>query len=535
MSTLITDEEERARKHAATTAGLSVEWARRFGVLTDYPDTITGGNEQDTSDDEDRVFAPFENLGAVPDPRGEKRAFGGYAANVDKGTLWSSTTAQLAGLYPFAAPAGSKVRGVPFGRHLYTAEPIGMDPAQWLVDGLVTNTGIWVQGQPGVGKSAAIKRLLTLLVAFGFVANIPGDIKDEYTALVEELGGKAFRIGRGLHTLNPLDLGPLRGVIDAATGTHKMQLLSLGRARRLDLLDALLTLVGRSDLAATERLLLAMAFDMAEGEAVAKGLAPTIPDVLRILESADQRLIDVLVCDTDREYLRETREFRASLQLLCQGPIAGLFDGQSTFEIPPNTPALSLSLAQLKDDSDDVVGAAMLCSWAWGTAIAEGHKAQGRRRNIFQPQDEMWRALRAAPGLVEKSDRMTRLNRHEGFVTAQSTHTQTDLHSLPTEADRAKAVAMAARNDIKILAGTDNAEIDRLSAITQFSSRERSLLTSWQAPPTLMPNQDHPGRGKYLIKSGNRIGLPVEIKLSPTEKRLYYTDDAMSATTTAAH
>ena len=97
------------------------------------------------------------------------------------------------------------MRGVPFGRHLHTAEPIGLDPAQWLVDGLVTNTGLWVQGQPGVGKSTAAKRLLVGLVAFGFTAVVPGDIKDEYTAITQRMGGQVFRIGPGLDSLNPLD------------------------------------------------------------------------------------------------------------------------------------------------------------------------------------------------------------------------------------------------------------------------------------------------------------------------------------------
>jgi hypothetical protein len=34
----------------------------------------------------------------------------------------------------------------------------------------------------------------------------------------------------------------------------------------------------------------------------------------------------------------------------------------------------------------------------------------------------------------------------------------------------------------------------------------------------------HPGRGKYLIKSGERIGLPVSLRLTPGELALYDTD-----------
>jgi len=180
----------------------------------------------------------------VPGARGDRAAFGGYAANVDAGALWQGTTAQIAGLFPFAAASGARVRGVPFGRHLHTAEPIGLDPAQWLRDGLVTNTGLWVQGQPGVGKSTAAKRLMVGLVAFGFTGIVPGDIKDEYTQIVARMGGQVFRIGPGLDSLNPLDLGPMREVIAAAVGAKREQLVAQARSRRLELLESLLVIAG---------------------------------------------------------------------------------------------------------------------------------------------------------------------------------------------------------------------------------------------------------------------------------------------------
>ena len=50
-------------------------------------------------------------------------------------------------------------------------------------------------------------------------------------------------------------------------------------------------------------------------------------------------------------------------------------------------------------------------------------------------QDELWRVLRAAPGLVERSDRITRLNRHRGVISFQVTHSLDDLEALPSETD----------------------------------------------------------------------------------------------------
>ena len=186
---------------------------------------------------------------------------GGRAGHVEAGARYTGTTSQLCGLFPFAISAGATVVGVPVGRHLHTAEPVGLDPAAWLRTGLVSNTGVWVQGQPGIGKSSITKRLLTGLVGYGMAAVIPGDVKGEYTPLIEALGGAVWRIGRGRHALNPLDAGPLQLAQQAATGTDRQRLAETIRARRLSLLEALITIVRRGEITVTERRLLGAALD----------------------------------------------------------------------------------------------------------------------------------------------------------------------------------------------------------------------------------------------------------------------------------
>ena len=37
----------------------------------------------------------------------------------------------------------------------------------------------------------------------------------------------------------------------------------------------------------------------------------------------------------------------------------------------------------------------------------------------------------------------------------------------------------------------------------------------------------HPGRGKYLIKTGQRVGIPVELEYVGDEAELYNTDAAV--------
>lgn len=456
---------------------------------------------------------------------------GGRAPHVEGGALYAGTSSQLCGLFPFAVSSGTSVRGVPIGRHLLTAEPVGLDPAEWLRQGLVSNTGVWVQGQPGIGKSAVIKRMITGLVAFGGVAVVPGDVKGEYSALVEALGGSVWRIGRGLHALNPLDAGPLRAELASAVGTARERLAETVRIRRLSLLEALVSIVRRGEVDVTERRLLGAALDSAVAAVAPR--EPVVPDVLGALGAGGEELRAIVACRDSAGYRRAVRELVNTLALLCDGTLRGIFDRPSTVTSdlgsPGPSPALSLDLSALDDDDDDALAAGMLCSWAWSTAVIEGASAPGRQRTVAVVQDELWRALRVAPGLVERSDRITRLNRHRGVISFQVTHSLDDLEALATAADRAKARGMVARNATLVLGGMAEQELDALRRITPLSDGEAALITSWAASPTWVGGALHPGRGKYLIKSGERIGLPVSLRLTPSELALYDTDGQFAA------
>lgn len=448
----------------------------------------------------------------------------GRAGNVEGGTVYQGTTQQVCGLFPFAVSSGAAPTGVPIGRHMHTAEPVGLDPSEWLRDGLISNTGMWIQGQPGIGKSTIVKRLMTGLVAFGFVAVVPGDVKGEYSDLVDHLGGRVWRIGRGLHSLNPLDAGPLRTALAQTSGEEHERLVETVRARRLSLLESLVVIVRRAEITVTERRLLDVALDMAvSGDPTGE---PTIPDVVRVLTNPPAELLGIAACENETEFRRDARDLLNTLGLLCRGAIRGIFDRPSSVTADLDTPALSLDISALDGDDDEVVAAAMLSSWAWAAAVIDGSAALGRRRNVFRVQDELWRALRVAPGLVERSDRVTRLGRHRGEVSAQVTHSLDDLEALPTEADRAKARGMAARNGVMVLGGMADKELDGIRRITPLTSQETAMVRSWAAPPTWIAGMTHPGRGKYLIKSGERMGLPVAMSLVPTERRLYDTDQA---------
>ena len=447
----------------------------------------------------------------------------GRAAHVEGGVLHTGTTSQVCGLFPFAVGSGAPAHGVPIGRHLLTAEPVGLDPAEWVRRGLLTSTGVWVQGQPGVGKSAFVKRMITGLVAFGATAVVPGDVKGEYAPLVEALGGTVWRVGRGLHTLNPLDGGPVRAALAAAVGSERTALADTLRARRIALLEALLAVVRGGPLPVTERRLVAAALDVA----AAGPAEPVLPDVLAVLLHGADPLPAIAATTGPGAYRRAVRDLVNTVALLCDGPLRGVLDRQSTVRADPAAPAVAVDVSALDGDSDDVVAAAMLSAWAWSAAVVDGVRAVRGPAPVVLVQDELWRALRVAPGLVEQADRLTRLNRHRGVVSMQVTHSLDDLAALPTDADRAKARGLVSRAGLLVLGGMAGRELDALRGVVPVTAGEAGLVTSWAAPPTWTSGAAHPGRGRYLLKSGERIGLPVAMTLTPGEAALYDTDGAL--------
>src|SRR6266702_5731695 len=172
----------------------------------------------------------------VPPSWGWKLPLAGRAAHITSAPEYQATTTQACGLYPFVAGSGTPTAGTPVGRHQLWGEVVCLDPLAWLRAGLVTNPGVFVLGQPGTGKSALVKRLVTGSVAVGTKVLILGDTKPDYTRLVEHLGGQVIRIGRGLDRINPLDSGPMGTVVARMSGPEAERLRLEIRGRRLSLL-----------------------------------------------------------------------------------------------------------------------------------------------------------------------------------------------------------------------------------------------------------------------------------------------------------
>lgn len=457
----------------------------------------------------------------------------GRAAHITPAIEYQGTTSQLCGLFPFTAGSGAPVLGVPIGRHMLWGQAVCLDPLEWLHAGLVSNPGIFVLGQPGVGKSAFVKRLITGMAACGTHILILGDTKPDYTRLVEHLGGQVIRVGRGMDRINPLDTGPLGTALRRMSGPDARQLRLEVRGRRMSLLLALCALVRGRSLNNAEEIILGRAIDLLTDRL---DTDPTVPDVLTLIETGADDLYAAARARTDGEYRRRVDDLVPTLALLCEGSLRGVFDGPTTNPIDLDAPAVSVDISRVAAAGDQLVAAAMLSVWAYGyglvdasTALAEQGLAQ--RHQYLGVMDELWRALRGAAGLVEHADSLTRLNRNKGMASVMVTHSLADLDALPTAEDRAKAQGFIERSAIKVLAGLPPRELDRVNNVVRLNSNERDLIGSWAAPEAWLPGAGHPGRGKYLIKTGERPGLPVALTLVGDEWHLYDTDAATRRTT----
>lgn len=469
---------------------------------------------------------------AIAPVRGWRHRDGGAAPNIPNVVEYQATTAQACGLYPFVTSSKPPAIGTPIGRDLLSGEVVCMDPMAWLRAGLVTNPGCFVLGQPGTGKSTFVKRLVTGAVAFGSQAIILGDTKPDYTDLVGHLGGQVVRIGRGLDRINPLDAGPLGSTMAQLSAVEREKLRWEVRSRRISLLMALCTLVREDRISNAEEVVLGAAIDLLD-ERLHGEREPTVIDVLNVVEEGPDTLRSLARADSGGAYDTRVDDLVFTLRLLCTGSLAGVFDDQTTSPLDMEAPAVSVDISRVGAAGDKLLTAAMLCTWSYGFGMVDAAAVLSeqdviRRRSYIGVMDELWRALRGAPGLVEFADSLTRLNRSKGMASVMVTHSLADLEALATEEDRAKARGFVDRSAITVLAGLPPRELAWVNRITPLTGPEQGLVASWSSPDSWQPGARHPGRGKYLVKTGaERLGIPVQMTLTSDEQVLYDTDQAI--------
>ena len=460
---------------------------------------------------------------------------GGASALVQAPDEWRSTTVQACGLWPFAAGAGTPMTGVPLGRNLLTGSTLCCDPISWFQRaGLISSPSAFVLGRPGVGKSTVVRRMALGLAGYGVLPLVLGDLKPDYVDLVEAVDGQVITLGRGRGHLNVLDPGEAATAARRLTGEARRRMLADAHGRRQAIVSALITVMRSAPPTDREETVLDRALRVVDDQAASGRLrTPTLRDLLGVLRDAPE---DVRAAALDRGDRTRYDELTEDLEATLVGLVGGGRLGR-IFAEPTTTPMrrdlpVAFDVSSIDDTQADVQAAVLLACWSYGfgaVSVAQALADAGLepRRHYFVVLDELWRALRAGRGMVDRIDALTRLNRQRGVGTVMVSHTMSDLLALPGEEDRMKARGFVERSGVVICGGLPGAEMPMLDSVVRLSRAEQDLLVGWQDPPaweSVGPGSGPPGRGKFLVKVGGRPGIPVQVELTALEREINDTD-----------
>ncbi|MDH6218462.1 hypothetical protein M2283_005794 [Streptomyces pseudovenezuelae] len=466
-------------------------------------------------------------------PRGWVGAGGGRVGYLDPPTMWRATTVQACGMWPFAAGSGSPMTGVPLGQHLFTGATVCGDPLNWFTRArYISNPSLFMLGMPGLGKSTLVNRMLIGLAATGVVPLVLGDLKPDYADTVRALGGQVISIGRGRGGINVLDPGAMGAAAARIGGQAGDVLMAEAHGRVLNMVAALITIVRGRPMDDHEQSVLSAVLHHLRERTVA-GRPVLLPDVLRVLTEGPDRVRAVtLDRGDDTRYRDAVDPLHRSLLGILDGPLGDTFASETSTHIDPDAPAVCIDISGIGEADTQLTAAAMLAAWSDGLGtVAASHALADAglapRRWFFTVLDELWRPLRAATGIVDRIDALTRLNRSLGLGDAKITHTLKDAEALGTDADRAKARGFVERAGMVVCAGLPKAEMEDLGKIVGLSRREIELVSSWSSPPGWGVNGDNeepPGRGRFLIKVGGRPGIPIKVAITEAERHLHNTN-----------
>lgn len=483
-------------------------------------------------------------------PRGSRGRGGGSWALLPTPPVFRAPSSQVCGLWPMAGGASRPTVGVPVGQDIETGSTVCCDPFSWFQSGFCSSASMSVFGLNGLGKSSWTVRQILGLADRNIASIMCGDLKGEYTDLVESLvkvgpdgeqiRGQVMRFGEG-QKLNVLDQGAMAYAAERIGGERGDALRELAVQRSVDMVATLIQIVRKGQLQDFEHSLLShmsrILVDKHRGSS-----APELGDLAHLSQNPTDEMLRAILADDHADYRREAKNLNRSLQAVLEGPLGRTFSGQTTERLRTDAPAMSIDISAVAKQSADIMAAVMLASWSEGFASIEAANAMADagiapQRNFMTVMDEMWRPMRLeGAGLVDKLDSITRLQRNDGTGNIFITHSLKDMESMNNAADNMKARGFAERSGIVVTAGLAKEDLRALSEIKRMSEIEIDTVSGWSTPPGWRPRMIRdaatgstrpappPGAGKVLIKLGDRAGIQTQVKLTRLELELHETN-----------
>lgn len=505
------------RRAASKVPVWSTLWRRRLVALNAETDTKTLG-------DDSQVYS-----------HGRPIIGGGQCLSDTRLPEIQGTTKQVQGLWPWSVGGGSPQLGGPIGQHYLHGRPFYFDALDWFRANLMSAPTQIVLGLNGYGKSSLVRRLATYAISRGRVVIFMSDCKPDYRAMTELYDGQVISPGYGRSTINLLDPGSLGEALHQIEHLPEQHVVLAEEIKRRTLLNLtiVIELLRGEGLRDYESSLLSSALDVLLDQD--RDEPPIISDLLAMIEEGGAALMDAVSVATADTYLDETRAVRRSLKAIIDGPMGGLFNGQTTNPINLGVPCVDIDVSAVPANNATLRAAVMLISWQNAFAAIEGHHVLSDNgihdKVVFDLiGDELWQLLEASPEhAVSYIDRVTRTNRTSGIVLTLVTHSVRDFKRVAGgDANQGRATGFIERCRAKFIGPVTQNEIEEMRGIINFTETEEALLQEWSETP--LPGEEFvsgdrqnlSGLGCFILKtseSDSAPGIPFRVHLPEFEQQ----------------
>lgn len=421
------------------------------------------------------------------------------------------TTAHLASIYPFHGGHALAGLAAPYvginvtdGGSAWCFDPFELYGRELGGGIALTNTNILVLGEPGNGKSTAVKTALWRQAGYygprRFIA--VSDPKGEYEPLATALDMPTVHLAPGgADRLNPLDPGP---------GDPDASILA-----RQALLIGMIAQVLRRELTNVEESILAVAVERLD-QSHRRDKPATLVDLARILGALPDELAnhEHLSLLTDTDIRTSLTALRVALVKLLEHTLRGMFDARSTVRIDWTSGAgLVVNLSSVFGNPEALPLVQMTTN-AWLSAQMADLQHQGRRGILVE--DEVW-ATSGQEHSAKALQARLKLCRLYGICNILVTHRLSDLRSQADDGSSASKVAAGLVGDIqtKVVFRQANEELADARHLLRLNDKLVDLLPR-------LPK----GRALWMVAGRNAI---VHHVVSDRELALTDTDAAMAA------
>lgn len=489
---------------------------------------------------------PTSNTLAGISRTGLDKPGGGNVNVIEYPVEFSASSQQIAGLFPFCVGTATPMVGTPLGRNQLNGQVVTGDPINYYLSGLISAPAGITFGLNGRGKSSLIIRQCLGIADSGVNIIIPGDVKPDFTGMIEELEGQVIRIGPKLDAVNPLDAGPIWDKLedlrayDAEYGTDKAdEVLAEIYSRRVAALESLFRLSGekKAQAVAGDSSLLSIAVREASEAAMQENppRQPVIADVKEAVLKGSPAMRASQMTETDEEYFQVARPLILALNIFdAQGPFGDTFSRQTTKSIQLGN-HLSFDISAVRNmGSKNMLAAVQLACWAYSQALVYAAHRLAEiglmpQDNYFMVLDEAWMFLSIDQQMVHYLNEYSRLNRTIGAGQQLVFHTPKDLQ-LENPKLQGIAEGLLERSPFKIYGALAANDMELLDKVAPLTVKEKKRLISWtpdggvdETTGKVLPPV---GRGKFMMKALAGTGIPFEVHLTEIEKQIHDTNAA---------